>query len=938
MKKYRPLSCPDLRTGRRRALAGLTAGAFAVFAASGCSSDDEDVGPDAGPEPDADVPDVTYEVGGEVTGLEESSVTLLLNDEESLTLAEDGEFAFDTELEDGASYEVSIQDHPDEGACELQNATGAISGADVDDVLVNCTGLSLGAVNEEEAVALEWDYEGEVEILHSTDPNCDFRDVQNCENGGGRAELTGGEATLTIEDDDLLPSRLYHFVLRAEGQISPPATATAAPFQLSGSVRDVVIGEDRVFAGGAFDSYASPATGLASFRADREDAAQTGGFVELARDASGQLIPSGTITDMIEDPTGDGYFIAGSFAVVNGEERQNIARIRGDLTVDPDWEVDIEAANFDLETDGDRLFIAGNYDSLNGDGDFQRLAAVFLDSADIDANFTPDPDGEVRQIDVDGDRLVAGGLFENIGGEERPGLAALDGDTGDADASFDADVGGDSPSVTTFALEEDRLFIGGPFEQVGGEDREHVAAVDPGDGALDGGFETDLREELSVGALSADGGDLYVGGSDANTQEPNPVRVDAETGDLDDGFEVSPRDHRSVRDIKIRDGYLYAAGSEGLGRVDLAEGEVDDWAPKLVGTPATGEPTINALRASGDRITALGSFHGAGGARVDRLAAFDRETGALDASWNAGVAGGVVRALESAGDTLYVVGTFDAKATSFDVSDGSDADWAPAVNDNVFGLALDDDEDVVFLGGALEEVGGEDRDGLAAVDADTGDSVEPTGNPDMQRHPLSVSYVDPEGDDPKVHIGGDLGFIGEDDFFYHHAFPADDFTDGEGPLNLDSPVQALDISSADPSESLFLGGDFENVGEDEHAHFAWAPGIEFDEASPEANAAVNAVDYLHATESVLVGGAFTVFASEARNHFAALDFDGSDLTLRDSPEVDAAFDANVFALAQTEDKVAVGGDFTEVDGERHGRLVLLEAESLEPAWPGASAD
>lgn len=85
-----------------------------------------------------DDPAVEYAVGGMVSGLEASGLVLKNNGEDQLEVDEDGEFNFETTLADGTDYEVTVAATPSGHACEVENGSGTIDGADVDDVIVEC--------------------------------------------------------------------------------------------------------------------------------------------------------------------------------------------------------------------------------------------------------------------------------------------------------------------------------------------------------------------------------------------------------------------------------------------------------------------------------------------------------------------------------------------------------------------------------------------------------------------------------------------------------------------------------------------------------------------------------------------------------------------------------------------------------------------------------
>ncbi len=82
----------------------------------------------------------SYRVGGTVTGLLGNGLTLSLNGSNEMAVESDGSFVFDTTLLDGSSYEVTVTSKPQDPTqtCRIDNAEGAIDGADVEDIEVTC--------------------------------------------------------------------------------------------------------------------------------------------------------------------------------------------------------------------------------------------------------------------------------------------------------------------------------------------------------------------------------------------------------------------------------------------------------------------------------------------------------------------------------------------------------------------------------------------------------------------------------------------------------------------------------------------------------------------------------------------------------------------------------------------------------------------------------
>ena len=81
--------------------------------------------------------DTLYTVGGTFNGLI-GSVVLQNNGADDLTLTQNGSFTFDTPLNDGAGYSVTVKTHPSNQTCTITDATGLIAGANVTDIAVSC--------------------------------------------------------------------------------------------------------------------------------------------------------------------------------------------------------------------------------------------------------------------------------------------------------------------------------------------------------------------------------------------------------------------------------------------------------------------------------------------------------------------------------------------------------------------------------------------------------------------------------------------------------------------------------------------------------------------------------------------------------------------------------------------------------------------------------
>jgi|JI10StandDraft_1071094.scaffolds.fasta_scaffold19522_2 hypothetical protein len=86
-------------------------------------------------------------VGGRLQGLSpDQNIEIQLNGQEILTMHVDGGFLFQSLLESGQSYRVSIHALPEGQQCTLSNESGVLSGINRNDVLVTCVSDNLRTI------------------------------------------------------------------------------------------------------------------------------------------------------------------------------------------------------------------------------------------------------------------------------------------------------------------------------------------------------------------------------------------------------------------------------------------------------------------------------------------------------------------------------------------------------------------------------------------------------------------------------------------------------------------------------------------------------------------------------------------------------------------------------------------------------------------------
>ena len=82
----------------------------------------------------------SFTIGGTVSGLGASPVTLLDNGSDTLSVSVNGAFVFKTPVASGSTYNVIVGTQPSGETCTVTNGSGTVGSANVTNVTVTCTG------------------------------------------------------------------------------------------------------------------------------------------------------------------------------------------------------------------------------------------------------------------------------------------------------------------------------------------------------------------------------------------------------------------------------------------------------------------------------------------------------------------------------------------------------------------------------------------------------------------------------------------------------------------------------------------------------------------------------------------------------------------------------------------------------------------------------
>ncbi len=413
--------------------------------------------------------------------------------------------------------------------------------------------------------------------------------------------------------------------------------------------------------------------------------------------------------------------VGGDFGNYNGTNRQNIARVNTDGTLDATFDPGTGAYTrvntVTVQPDG-KLVLGGSFPRYNGIGrrNFVRTTADGVLDAGYATNTGANDVVFDCKLQPDGKVLIAG-EFTLVNGIGRNRIARLNAD-GSVDPTF-APLSGADAAVYSIALQPDgKILIAGEFTSVNGSARNRVARLNA-NGSTDATFVpgSGANSEAYNVLLQPDG-KVLVGG--AFTQfngvaQGCLVRLNA-TGTVDNTFTTGTGLNAALQDFALQpDGRIVVAGN-------------------------------------------FTTFNGTPRSRIARLNA----DGTLDLSYNTGF-DNVVRCLAFQADGKLVVGGgftlvngYTRQSCARLNADGSvDTAFDPGtVNGSMLSVALLADGRIVF-GGAFSQFGGHVFESLVRVGVNG--AADPGFSPSGPGNPVYAIAVQPDG---KLLVGGQSTHMG----------------------------------------------------------------------------------------------------------------------------------------------------------------------------------
>ena len=542
----------------------------------------------------------------------------------------------------------------------------------------------------------------------------------------------------------------------------------------------------------------------------------TGSFACLEM-GSGAALPfariDGTVYAIASDSEG-GWFVGGEFSSVSGLPRANLARIRGDGSVDPNWNPGADGPVRALVSAGSFVYVGGDF--LTAGGQSRRHVAALNHFGGEAFAWDADADSAVLALAFEPGKLWMGGRFANVGGQPRVKIAVVNSGTA-APLAWSTTIGtwpGQWPKVIAIALQGSDVFVAGQFTSIGGQSRSGLAALDASSG-LATGWDPMGAGNLPVYSILPRGATVLLGGSFSvmgGQPRANLAEVSASTGIA---TAWNPGANGNVQALTLANGHVLAGGNfstaggaprANLAALDLATGAATSWDPGAHGSVlaiAQGpfSPDTSLVAVGGQRMS-MGAV-----ARVG-LAAFDLDTGQLD-DWNPGT-DGWVRSLSMKGSVLYVAGPFTQidglprnGLAAFDVGGSPQTTtWAPGSTAGGTIECIHAHGNTVYIGGGFTTVGGVGRDHIAAFDAASGAL---TGwNPGANNWVRTIAAKD-----GRVFVGGSFSALSNVGHAYLGA--VDSATALALPWQSDAE-NVVDFVVPDDQGHLYVGGWFTSLG------------------------------------------------------------------------------------------------------------------------------
>jgi hypothetical protein len=435
--------------------------------------------------------------------------------------------------------------------------------------------------------------------------------------------------------------------------------------------------------------------------------------------------PSGYYNCAVADGNG-GWFLGGSFTKVGNTVRKNLAHInaQGEVTA---WNPVTDGVVFTMAVYNNQVYVGGMFSSVNGIAR-NKLASIDKQLASL-TSWNPDIRSDlytVTKLHLIGNKLYV--LHQATGGYGY--LKRFNLTTGNMD-SWDPQPSGANSGITRLVATNDRLFVGGRFNTLGGVSVNDLAVFNLVTDELISSWQVAVQFNTSLKSITnmqVFNNTLYLTGgfNTINGQTRNYLAAI----NTADGTTTSwnPNPDAELTSMVVADSSVYVSGSFTniantarmyFAKLSLQTGQVKPWS---FYTNTTGN-----LQSNGAKLSVIFSTHptllSTNITSQNYFAAINTNTNQL-INWNLNF-NAAVNCMEVYNNTLFVGGGFTQlngttrnRLAAIDLVNGALTSWNPDANNAVYAIAVT--PSAVYVGGDFTTVGGQARTKLAALNFNTG--------------------------------------------------------------------------------------------------------------------------------------------------------------------------------------------------------------------------
>jgi uncharacterized delta-60 repeat protein len=629
--------------------------------------------------------------------------------------------------------------------------------------------------------------------------------------------------------------------------------------------------------------------------------------------------------------------IGGTFTSYNGIPRNNIARLHPDGSLDESFDPGL-GANFGVESikiqsDG-KIVIGGDFTLYDG---VERNSIARLNpDGSVDTNFDPGAgaNGTIRTIAIQTDgKILVGGSFTRFDGTQRREIVKLNAN-GSLDTSFNLENNGAGGIINSINIQsDDKILIAGSFTSFNGTSINRIARINS-DGSRDTSFNPGTGPNATVMSTSIQSdGKILIGGFfnavSGNTQN-NIARLNA-NGSLDTSFNSGIGSQGIVFSILIQSDNKIILGGDLISYNGITTNRIARINPdstldlSFSSEPGASETVQTLVQLSDGKILIGGDFTSYNGNSINRIARLNPD-GTLDSTFNPGTGiDGPVRSIVLQPDGKIIVGGF---FTSFNGiprkgivrlnSNGSiDPSFNPGSGINntnglsqIFTIVLQNDGKII-ISGEFDSFNGIPIKVIARLNPDG--SLDTSFNPDTEEYLVLINIAVQK--DGKIYIGGIPNIL--------KRLNADGSIDNTFNSSQIGTIDIIRTIAIEPDGNILLGG---NV----FSPFATSPRIIrlnnegiIDHSFNPGNGFNNQVSSIRLQQDgkIIVVGNFTSFNGNSINRIARLNSDGS---LDSTFNTGTGANSNIWTTTlQNDGKILIGGDFTIFNNVKRIRVNRL---------------